>query len=206
MTTVEPPEVVATAAEPLEVSVVSTHQLFACPVAARRAVPELSSCPVTAIEAVCESSFCPVTSMEAVCELLPCSEPAMGAGYELSSWPEPAMEANYELLFCSEPAEEVALCLSALSVTAEEAVSEHSVLPVPINGFDFEQSVCTNVAVESVTELSASASVNAPDYELSSRETIDEHFVFPALTLGAQHSLSVSCVSVFILFNFHVVC
>ncbi len=31
----------ATAAEPSEVSVVSTHQLFACPVTARRAVPEL---------------------------------------------------------------------------------------------------------------------------------------------------------------------
>ncbi len=44
VTTVEPPEVAATAAEPSEVSVVSTHQLFVCPVAARRAVPELSPC------------------------------------------------------------------------------------------------------------------------------------------------------------------
>ncbi len=41
-TTVEPPEVAASAADPLEVSVVLTY--------------ELSSCPVTAMEAICESS------------------------------------------------------------------------------------------------------------------------------------------------------
>ncbi len=44
VTTVEPSEVVATAAESLKVSVVSTDQLFVCPVAARRAVPELPYC------------------------------------------------------------------------------------------------------------------------------------------------------------------
>ncbi len=54
VTTVEPPEVAATATEPSEVSGISIHQLFVCPVTARRAVPELSSCPVTAMEAVCE--------------------------------------------------------------------------------------------------------------------------------------------------------
>ncbi len=44
-TTVEPPEVAATTAEPSEVSVVSTHRLSACPVTAKSAVLESSSCP-----------------------------------------------------------------------------------------------------------------------------------------------------------------
>ncbi len=86
VTTVEPPEVVATTAEPSEVSVVSTHQLLSCPVAARRAVPELSSCPFTAMEAICESSSCPVTAKEAVCES--------------SSRPVATMEAVCELFAC----------------------------------------------------------------------------------------------------------
>ncbi len=96
-------------------------------------------------------------------------------------------------------------------VPTNKSEGELSTCRVPINGFDLEQSVCTNVAVESVTELSASSSVNAPDFELSanstpdnavdvglsvssvsvnepdyepsSQETVDELFVFPALTL-----------------------
>ncbi len=46
--TVEPPEVVALAAEPPEVSVVSSCELSSCPVTAKKAAYELSSCPVTA--------------------------------------------------------------------------------------------------------------------------------------------------------------
>ncbi len=64
---------------------------------------------------------------------------------------------------------------------------ELSTCRVPINAFDFEQFVCTNVAVESVTELSASASVNAPDFELSANYPPDN-----AVDVG----LSVSSVSV----------
>ncbi len=65
VTTVEPPEAAATAAEPSEVSVVSTHSLFVCTVAARRAVPELLYCPAMAMEAVCKFSSCPLVATEA---------------------------------------------------------------------------------------------------------------------------------------------
>ncbi len=53
-TTVETPEMAVPAADPLEVSVVSTY--------------EFSSCPVTAMEGVCDSSSCCVMAMEGVCE------------------------------------------------------------------------------------------------------------------------------------------
>ncbi len=78
-TAVELLEVAASAAEPLEVSVVSTYESSSCPVTAMEAVCESSSCPVTAMEAVYESSSCSVTAMEIVCELLPCVELAMDA-------------------------------------------------------------------------------------------------------------------------------
>ncbi len=52
VTTVESPEVAASAAEPPGVSVVSTYELSSCPVAARRAVPECSSCHIMATEAI----------------------------------------------------------------------------------------------------------------------------------------------------------
>ncbi len=82
-TAVEPLEVAASAAEPPEVSVVSTYQL--------------SACTFMAIEAVCEASFCPVMAMEAVCDLLPCSEPAMEACYELLSCPDPTQPRRLPL-------------------------------------------------------------------------------------------------------------
>ncbi len=58
VTTVEPPEVAASAAELPEVSVVSTYQVLPCSVTAKKAICELSPCPVTAKEAVCELSPC----------------------------------------------------------------------------------------------------------------------------------------------------
>ncbi len=81
VTTVEPPEVAASAAEPSEVSVVTTYESSSCPVAAMEAVYE-SSCPVAAMEAVYESSSCPVTAMEAICESSSCPVAAMEAVYE----------------------------------------------------------------------------------------------------------------------------
>ncbi len=117
VTTVEPPEVAASAAEPPEVSVVPSYESLSCPVTAMEAVCESLSCPVTAMEAFCESLSCPVTAMEAICELLPCFELATEAinehsfahvtAYELSSCPESAEEAGYELPVPSVTTEEV---------------------------------------------------------------------------------------------------
>ncbi len=76
VTTVEPPEVAASAAEPPEVSGVPSCESLFCPVTAMEAVNESSSCPVTTMEAVCESLSCPVTATEAAFEHMPCSEPA----------------------------------------------------------------------------------------------------------------------------------
>ncbi len=151
-TIVEPPEVAASAAEPLEVSVVPTYELRSCPVLAKEAICELSSCPVTVKEAICEPSvcpftameavydpsFCPVTVKEAVCEPSVCLVTAMETVYDPSFCPvkameaackllscsEPAIKANCELLPCPDPAEEAASELSALSVTPKDAVCE----------------------------------------------------------------------------------
>ncbi len=71
-TTVEPPKVAASAAEPSEVSVVLNYELSPCPAPAMEAVYELSPCPAPAMEAVYESLSCPVTAMEAVYESLSC--------------------------------------------------------------------------------------------------------------------------------------
>ncbi len=62
VTTVEPPEVAASVAEPPEVSVVPSYESLSCPVTAMEAVYESLSCPVTAMEAVCESLSCPALS------------------------------------------------------------------------------------------------------------------------------------------------
>ncbi len=64
-TTVEPPEEAATAAEPPEVSVVSTCESLSCPVTAIEAACELPPCPVTAYELW----SCPESSEEAAFEL-----------------------------------------------------------------------------------------------------------------------------------------
>ncbi len=87
-----------------------------------------------------------------------------------------------------------------------------SVSPVSLNESVFELSVLP----VTVTKLSASVSVNAPDFELSVspvtvnepdyelfahsvviREITDKLVVFPALAIGAINTLSVLCVSVF---------
>ncbi len=121
-TTVEPPEVAASAAESLEVSVVLT-----C---------ELSPCPVTAKEAVCELSPCPVTVMEAVSELLLCSGPVDGPISELSSCSEPVMEADCEL--------------SDRLATISESDSELSVFVNAVNESDYKLSVYPESTQKSV--------------------------------------------------------
>ncbi len=84
-TTVEPPEVAASAAEPSELSVVLNCEFPACPITAQEAFCELSPCPIIAKEAVCELSSCPVTAMEASYEQLSCPDPNEEATSELSA-------------------------------------------------------------------------------------------------------------------------
>ncbi len=112
------------------------------------------------------------------------------------------------LYFCPVSTKEPDFDLSA----CPGSVTVRSVSPVSLNESVFELSVLP----VSVTKLSASVSVNAPDFELSVspvtvnepdyelfarsvviREITDELVVFPALALGAINTLSVSCVSVF---------
>ncbi len=153
VTTVEPPEVAATAAEPSEVSVVSTHSLFVCPVAARRAVPELLYCPAMAMEAVCKFSSCPVVATEATYELLPCGEPAEEAISDLSSCAESAMVADFEL--------------SIRLVSSNVSGFEPFVLPVCIKESKLELSICLNAVVESEFAQLLFASVS-PDLSIVS--------------------------------------
>ncbi len=115
-TAVEPLEVAASAAEPPEVSVVSTYQL--------------SACTFMAIEAVCEASFCPVMAMEAVCDLLPYSEPAMEACYELLSCPDPTKEATSELSASSVSPKDAGSEISDCFAAPIGAICESSTLPV----------------------------------------------------------------------------
>ncbi len=58
-----------TTVEPSEVSVASTHQLSACPVAAKMAALESSSCPGVATEAAHEMLSCPESAEKAAFEL-----------------------------------------------------------------------------------------------------------------------------------------
>ncbi len=95
-TTVEPPEVEASATEPPEVSGVSSHLHVACPVSA----------------------------MEAACELLPCSEPANEASYEQLSCPEPAKEATSEYFALSITPEDMAYELPDYPAPATRAIQE----------------------------------------------------------------------------------
>ncbi len=82
-TTVEPPEVAAPAADPLEVSVVPAYELSFYPVTAMEAVCKSSPCLVKAMEAICDSSSCPIMAMEATFEHFFCSELAEEAICEL---------------------------------------------------------------------------------------------------------------------------
>ncbi len=154
VTTVEPPEVAASAAEPPEVSVVPSYESLSCPVTAMEAVCESLSCPVTAMEAVCESLSCPVTAMEAVCESLSCPVTAMEAvceslSCESSSCPVTAMEAIYESLSCPVAATEAINELSFAHVTAYEPLS----CPDPAKEADFELPVPSVTTEEVMCEL-----------------------------------------------------
>ncbi len=168
VTTVEPPEVAASAAEPPEVSVVPSYESLSCPVTAMEAICESLSCPVTAMEAIYESSSCPVTAMEAVYESSSCPVTAKEAVYELPGYSVPATKATLEPLPCSEPAEEaiseLSLCseltkvadfeLSIRLVSSNVSGVELSVLPVSMKESKLELSVCLNAFVESEFELS----------------------------------------------------
>ncbi len=68
-TTVEPPEVAVSAAEPSEVSVVTVCKTLSCPVMATKPVCELLSSPESATEAVYELFSCPDPAEEATNEL-----------------------------------------------------------------------------------------------------------------------------------------
>ncbi len=152
VTTVEPPEVAASAAEPPEVSVVPSYESLSCPVTAMEAVCESLSCPVTAMEAVCESLSCPVTAMEAVCKSLSCPVTAMEAVDESLSCPVTAMEAVCESLSCP--------------VTAMEAICESSSCPVTAMEAIYESLSCPVAAIEAICEL-------LPCFELTT-EAINE--------------------------------
>ncbi len=181
VTTVEPPEMAASAAEPSEVSVVDTYESLSCPVTAMEAVCECSSCPVTAMEAVCESLSCPVVAMEAICELLPCFELATEAinepsfahvtAYELLSCPESAEEAGYELPVPSVTTEEVMGELPYCCIAPLGPVRELLILPVMNSEIINAPHICPVnpiTAMEAVDKPSVSSvSVNKFPFELS---------------------------------------
>ncbi len=125
VTTVEPPEVAASAAEPPEVSVVPSCESLLCPVTAMEAVCDSLSCAVTAMEAVCESLSCLVTAMEAICESLSCPVTAMEAVCEPLSCPVTATEVAFEHMLCSEPAN---VSDSELPVSVKEYTPELSTM------------------------------------------------------------------------------
>ncbi len=143
-TTVGPPEVAASTADPLEVSVVTTYKLLFCPVTlwrpsmntrpvtAMEAICEYSSCPDTAMVAICKSLSFPVTAMEAVCESSSCSVTATEATFEHLPCSEPVKEAIYELLPRSEPAMLADCKLSVHLVSTNVSNSALSVLPVSV--------------------------------------------------------------------------
>ncbi len=160
-TTVEPPEVAASAADPLEVSVVPTYELSFCPITAMEAICDSSSCPVTDMEAVCESSSCSVTATEAAFENLPCSEPAEEAISELSRSSEPAMVADCELSVLLVSVKESKPELFDLS---SESINAPHICPLPVNEFNPELSVCPVSTYES--EFACSVFTNALDFEL----------------------------------------
>ncbi len=168
VTTVEPPEVAASAAEPSEVSVVTIYESSSCPVTAMEAICESSSCPAMAMEAVCESSSCPVAAMEVVYESSSCPVTAMEAVYEYSSCPVTAMEAVYESSSCPVTAKEAACELSSCSVTAMEAVYELPGCSVPATEAALEPLPCSEPAEGAISELSlCSELAKVADFELS---------------------------------------
>ncbi len=167
-TAVERLEVAASAAEPPEVSVVSTYQLSSYPVTAMEAVCESSSCPVTAMEAVCESSSCPVKAMEAVCESSSCPVTAMEAIYESSSCPVTAMQAVYESSSCPVTAVEAVCELPDCSVTATEAAFEPLPCSEPAEEAISELSLCSELAKVTDRELPVClVSTNVSEFEQS---------------------------------------
>ncbi len=101
-TTVEPPEVAASAAEPLEVSVVSVYEFSPWLISANKAVNELLLCPELATEATYELFFCPGPAKSPISELSSCTASALEADcnlsdYELSICPGFIYESVFEL-------------------------------------------------------------------------------------------------------------
>ncbi len=215
VTTVEPPEVAASAAEPPEVSGVPSCESLFCPVTAMEAVNESSSCPVTAMEAVCESLSCPVTGTEAAFEHMPCSEPANVSDSEL---PVPVKEYTPELSVMDSETRNALYVCPVNPVTTIETIHELSSSPVPKKR-PVTCPISTVVSSESNIELPVLSpeTINTLHvcpvtpviskeltYELSSRpvsvsEPVDECFVFPATvpeTMNALPVLSVSALPV----------
>ncbi len=178
ITTVEPPEVAASAAESSEVSVVTTY--------------ESSSCPVTAMEAVYESSSCPVTAMEAVCELSSCSVTAMEAVYELPGCSVMATEAAFEPLACSEPAEEAISELSLCSELAKVTDCELPVCLVSTNVSEFELSILPVTAMETLNEFSV-----CPVNSVIAKDAPSKQSVYPVSVNELDSELSLCSVSTY---------
>ncbi len=211
VTTVEPPEVAASAAEPPEVSGVPSCESLFCPVTAMEAVNESSSCPVTAMEAVCESLFCPVTATEAAFEHMPCSEPANVSDSELLV---PVKEYTPELSVMDSETRNALYVCPVNPVTTIETIHELSFSPVPKKR-PVTCPISTVVSSESNIELPVLSpeTINTLHvcpvtpviskeltYELSSRpvsvsEPVDECFVFPATVHETMNALPVLFVS-----------
>ncbi len=196
VTTVEPPEVAASAAEPPEVPVVPSYESLSCTVTAMEAVYESLSCPVTAMEAVCESSSCPVTAMEAVYESSSCPVTAMEAVYESLSCPVAATEAinelsfahvtAYEPLSCPDPAKEADFELPVPSVTTEEVMCElHDCCVAPLGA------VCELLTLPVMKSETINALYVCPVTPVIAKETINELSTHPVSVKESKFKLYV---------------
>ncbi|KAL0161514.1 hypothetical protein M9458_045239, partial [Cirrhinus mrigala] len=136
------PEVAAEAAEPHKTG---TSALAPCTVVAPNDMHPAcgsSSHPVPAMEAVYELSAPPVTAMEAVTELTACPVTAMEATYELSAHPVTARDAVIKFSPCPELAMEAMNELSAHPLMAIEAIIELSAPSVSGKNTNHKLSTC----------------------------------------------------------------
>ncbi len=209
-TALEPPEVVASAAEPPEVSVVLNYELSSCPLTAMEVICESSSRPLMATEAICELSACPVAARRAVPELSPCPVMAMEAICELSACPVAARRAISELSSCAEPVS--VFELSVLPVSIKESEFELFVGPDLINVSDVEKYVCPISIYETVfcptspvttseifpeLPVGSSSLVTAPKptfehltLPVMNSETINAIYVCPVTPVIAQETIN----------------
>ncbi len=209
-TALEPPEVVASAAEPPEVSVVLNYELSSCPLTAMEAICESSSRPLMAMEAICKLSSCLVAARRAVPELSPCPVMAMEVICELSACPVAARRAISELSSCAEPVS--GFELSVLPVSIKESEFELFVGPDLIIVSDVEQYGCPISIYESVfcptspfttpeifpeLPVGSSSLVTAqkPMFELltlpvMNSETINALYVCPVTPVIAQETIN----------------